>query len=135
MKDYLDPKQNPFIQTGDEDGNPRSADEEIPLSESVEEPVPLPGSDGKWPWEKHEVKPAASNSSLSLERFMEGREKYAIYDRYSKEFIFEIVREGDGFMAQTAPGQRRPFNNTELKMLESSIKRAEEIERAEDEAE
>jgi hypothetical protein len=66
MKDYLDPKQNPFIQTGDDDGNPRPAYEEVPLSESIEQPIDLPGPDGKWPWET-KAEPAEENPEVEPE--------------------------------------------------------------------
>jgi len=63
-KDYLDPKQNPFIKI-QQDDIPWPKDDGETLSEVLEPPIDLPDKNGKWPGEEGYggEKKAASSSA------------------------------------------------------------------------
>jgi len=103
-KDYLDPKQNPFIKIRSED-IPWPVDDGEALSVDVEKPIDLPDKNGKWPGEAGYggEKKAASKSSPapdvdeSLENDFSFEEKVKTFMEKIDEVI--IVRPVEGVAA------------------------------------
>jgi hypothetical protein len=139
MKNYLNPQDNPFIRTGNENG-PRLPDDEVPPSENIEVPINLPDSKGRFPSEegyKEEgpAEPSSFNTTReegqteadNLERDIlalminsgDGAVEIAI-ENGSPTPLFNIVRTADGNLEiETADGEKKNFS--ELTKLERRL--------------
>ena len=113
---YLDPAQNPFIQLGDADGNPRPKDDgEKPLDEDYR--IPLPDiKTGLFPGEKKAAESSSSPDLSKVELFMKGREKWAVYGA-ANNFLFEVKEGQDGLIIEESPGETRPIHESDIQLI------------------
>jgi hypothetical protein len=128
MKDYLDPKQNPFINLGDEEtGNPRLPDEDGPGFNAEDFRIPLPDKDGLFPGEA-KTEAAESSPALDLskvESFLRVRGELSVYaGAECNVLLFKVKNGREGkIIVEEYPGEERPIEESDMHLILDSMAR------------
>ena len=119
---YLDPKQNPWIPTGDEDGNPLPADDESPPVDLEEYRIPVNLPPKKNAEEDDQSAAEAGELEKEILKLMgNGSGAYEIVaEDGGTTPLFSVVRTAEGKLGVTTPdGETKDFGT--LTALEKKL--------------